>query len=438
MPEVTNWKTIRVSNRIDFPFPGLNVIVANDIVSFPLDGETEQRVVARLTEAGITVREEIDLPIVPESDSYRPAPPAAAVRRQPPPPVVRRALRTPRTQVRPVYEENTEAALSPPGIPGDVPLPVEEMEEEMQKQFILSKAEAESIVEELAGLVRTSLSFYYKNLRKRVCEVALQVLEKERDYLNLSVSKMTFGYVSKALEKVITTGLDKRKIAVIEKLGGFGITEEQVETAVGVVRSRVRESMSGFTQSEEEVNRQLDALVTFEVEKEELFAEVAAQKDIDVSIKERMRQELIKMSQFPYVQKMYCTASSFVVEVKNVKVLDPEDKNREYFLGEYEIWLNLTKVEDSGAEGILRLVHMGTPNADYMHPHVCSRGNNVCFGSGNTSQGIMKLIGEFDIALVVQVLYGFLNGYNPDSPYQKPYSLMRHWMDRDNWKVRKK
>lgn len=427
MTGVANWKTIRVSRRIDFQFPGRNVIVANDIVSFPLDGATEVAVLARLAEAGIEVREEIELPIVSEPEAVN----------EPPVEVRGRVQRPPIPQVRRTSQESVNESVTPPRIPGDLPLPAEEIEGEMQKQFILSKAEAESIVEELAGLVRTSLSFYYKNLRDRVCSVAKQVLEKERDYLNLSVSKMTFGYVSNALEKAITIGLDRKKKGIKEKLGAFGITDEQIDNAVGTVREKVRGSMRAFTSSEADVTRQLNELVGFEIEKEQLLAEVAGQKDVNVSIKERMLQELTKMSQFPYVRKMYCTASSFVVEVKDVKVLDPENSNREYFLGEYEIWLNLKEVE-RGVEGILRVVHMGTPTADYVHPHVSDGGRNICFGSGNAAEGIMRLIGEFDIALVIQVLYGFLNAYNPDSPYQKPEDLMKHWRLRDGWVRRSK
>ncbi len=419
-----NWKTFQADRTINFQFPGLSVIVLRDMVSF--SEEEEAQVIAVLRDHNITDYSVTELPLAP----VEPAPPAEI---SPETVSSNHADRLASLRRGAQVESDTPTtpqSISPP-VPSELPLVAESAEEQMQKEFAISKAIAVSIVDELTGLVRTSLTFYYRNLRDRVCELSKQTLEKEREYLNLSVAQLTHGFVSKAVEKIITVGLPKEAKRIKERLEAFDVTASQIDTAMTSVKEKVRHSMTQFTESQTDVKTKLKELVRFQVEKEQLFQEVAAQKDVDAELKRRIRTELTKISNYDFVDSMWCEKDCFVVKVKDVVIRDPQNKNKEFKLGEYKIYLNLKKVESGN---ILRVVHVGTPHADYMHPHISSGGNNICFGSGNTASGIMKLIGEFDLALAVELLYRFLNMYNPKSPYQKPYPLMQHWKNRDNWK----
>ncbi len=84
-------------------------------------------------------------------------------------------------------------------------------------------------------------------------------------------------------------------------------------------------------------------------------------------------------------------------------------KRQTYEIGEFEVRINLST-------GNLKISNLTKRLDDtYDHPHIID--GSSCLG--NIGKGIIKMLAEFELFGVLQLVHSFLHSYNPNSPYKK-------------------
>ena len=111
-----------------------------------------------------------------------------------------------------------------------------------------------------------------------------------------------------------------------------------------------------------------------------------------------------ELAGLPLVAAVEAGGSCLRVRTEPVTI---EWDSRRYRLGAYSLTLDL-----DGDVRVDSLEHLG-PKAGWDHPHV--QDGLPCLG--NLRPGILKLIGDFELALAVQLLLEFLVTYQPETAY---------------------
>lgn len=128
----------------------------------------------------------------------------------------------------------------------------------------------------------------------------------------------------------------------------------------------------------------------------------------DPDLEKRFGIEFDKLCQLPHVVKVKVRPGIVSVFTDTIFL---EYKEETYELGNYRI--------DIHNNGDLHIVNLRikdlTDQVDTHHPHVFDEGESVCLG--NMTEGVDRLIGSYEYALVAQLIIEFLHTVNRDSSY---------------------
>jgi hypothetical protein len=114
--------------------------------------------------------------------------------------------------------------------------------------------------------------------------------------------------------------------------------------------------------------------------------------------------ELARILALPGVQSVDVAGTALRVLTRPVQI---SWEGARYQLGVYRIVLDL-----AGEIRIESVSKLG-PKPGWDHPHV--QDGRPCLG--NLREGVLKLIAEYELALAVQVVLGFLDAYQPEGAY---------------------
>lgn len=130
----------------------------------------------------------------------------------------------------------------------------------------------------------------------------------------------------------------------------------------------------------------------------------------------RFEEEFDKLVALHWVQRV--TVKRGVVSVFTGQI-DVPYEGVVYDIGKFRI-----DIKVDGRNGGVRCHNLTRQVHDYNHPHVLSDGS-CCLG--NISSGVGSLIGQYEYAVLANILYQYLGTYNASNPYH----------DIGNWPVKK-
>lgn len=136
-------------------------------------------------------------------------------------------------------------------------------------------------------------------------------------------------------------------------------------------------------------------------------------KDEQAAETERLRKEFDQLAAAKPVLAVRAYADRVEVDTRTVYI---EHVGRRYEIGRFRI-----SIDDRGGLSIANISNTAT-GGGCDHPHV--RDRRPCLG--NISEPIAKLLGERDYALVVNMLFRFLESYSPPG---RPYAHIEYWKE---------
>lgn len=201
---------------------------------------------------------------------------------------------------------------------------------------------------------------------------------------------------------------------------------KRFENIVAETKSRIETAEASLQQFSEQIvslTRQLADLYTkakYTIKSEREF-------------KEKLYKEYNKLIKTPGVRNV--SVAGGIVSIFTDTIFFEYNKNK-YELGDYRI--------DIGTPGGLRIINTRvrelTNGTYYHHPHIFGDGDgarNVCLG--NIQEGILRLIGQYEYAVVAQILIDFLKTVNTKGGDKGQYIgyLLNEWkpMEDDAEKV---
>jgi hypothetical protein len=141
------------------------------------------------------------------------------------------------------------------------------------------------------------------------------------------------------------------------------------------------------------------------IEKREAERELARLSDTERGAEaERLQREFDQLAACEPVVAVRAYPDRIEVDTKTVHI---EHLGRKYEIGRMRVVLR--------HDGNIEFFNLTSPHGGCAHPHVS--GNRACLG--NITQAIAKLMAEREYAVVINMLFRFLESYNPQSPHSK-------------------
>lgn len=196
---------------------------------------------------------------------------------------------------------------------------------------------------------------------------------------------------------------DHRKSYIRMALEKFRLEERQIECDID--------------DCDENVGKARKALTSGLRQKKDFQARLSNLRDGPLRLRqEELVKEFDQLAASPYVVGVKCQDG--FIDIYTGPIFIDHDEAR-YEIGRFRLRLN-----DAGHIGITN-VDNTSDSADWHHPHIPSR-SGPCFGNLNESLG--KYLADRQFAVVVSLLYRFLEQYNPHRGVED----IRHWKEVHN------
>jgi len=197
-------------------------------------------------------------------------------------------------------------------------------------------------------------------------------------------------------------GVDRECIRFLRHLGSDFNTDGLIQLRDEIVSKVVENEV----ESKKNLERVINELVLCERRIREVNEEIAAvaRRSKDWA-REKAKNELEIISKMPYVEKFEVSVSppQLVVFYGNAHI---RWGGNDFEIGKYILKIDLDQTGSGDTK--LRLRHAELPeHVSQQHPHV--NGSYVCWG--NIRKGITSLYAEFSLAMLVTVVWKFLNSY---------------------------
>lgn len=140
-------------------------------------------------------------------------------------------------------------------------------------------------------------------------------------------------------------------------------------------------------------------------------------------IVERVREMLSVIRGFDFVTGLELSAEGYlVVTYKDVEI---RVGNMLYGLGPYKFCIRLSDL-GSNSGNPFKIYNVERRSVcSYQHPHVTHDGNSICWG--NIKEGVYKLYADFNLPVLISVVWNYLNSYNPNDRFIAIDQLFSNW-----------
>lgn len=180
------------------------------------------------------------------------------------------------------------------------------------------------------------------------------------------------------------------------------------ENYINLVSSRIGTRVDQTRQRAEEIQQAISeamTMITEKVREQTIVNKELAWLEQNVQeVQEGLAAEFQKLMDIPEVDEINCMRRKLVVKLNDIVI---EFNGRRYLLGRPIIEIH--------QNGTIKISNPGNTVSRKPHPHVNSEGD-PCLG--NISEGIAKLIGQFEFATAVQILIEFLKNFNEGEQYR--------------------
>ena len=281
------------------------------------------------------------------------------------------------------------------------------------------------------------------SLRDNIVGARQSLNSKFQDFVNIATQAKATEYLNKEVEKLVKNLENpndewKTKLKEIsdrlKSLGGYIQSETLGDTIITKIKAVLNSSVS--MRSSEAAMREVSIAETALNANIEALKVVALTKN---TISQTARQQLGDIAGLAFVEEIQFHGGSLVITTSPAKLMymwgiysdkDCAKNQRELEIGKFKIYLSMQR--DVGGIELENLKYGN--NGYHQHPHIsgkanAGRGQSICWGS--ISQSVMKLLRDWDFLTLVQLIWSYLNSYNPFDSYVKLERLWKNWTGED-------
>lgn len=175
--------------------------------------------------------------------------------------------------------------------------------------------------------------------------------------------------------------------------------EKRIASSIASARTDIRKHENTIEKCQLDITKSVRLLADSRKKLEQL-------ENSSDEVEKRFAAEFERLRQMPGVANV--TVADGIISVFTENIAIPFD-GMVYDIGKFRI-----DILTSGEDGGVRCFNLTRNIGDFCHPHV--RDNGYCC-LGNIASGVAKLIGEYEYAVLAQIMIQYLQNVNPDSWY---------------------